>query len=105
MGLNPKVRRVSPWAGQWTIAHRILALNLLTLVIFGLSILYLDAFRNQLQDERVERLMREAAMTARTRDPLTVLDNVYAEPHSGLAEQREWFGAYLDGFAPAAEGV
>ncbi|MGX5770024.1 pyruvate dehydrogenase (acetyl-transferring) E1 component subunit alpha [Microbacterium trichothecenolyticum] len=49
--------------------------------------------------------VREAAMTAKTRDPLTVLDNVYAEPHSGLAEQREWFGAYLDGFAPVAEGA
>jgi pyruvate dehydrogenase E1 component alpha subunit len=49
--------------------------------------------------------VREAAMTATTRPPLTVLDNVYAEPHSGIDEQREWFGAYLDGFAPAAEGV
>lgn len=49
--------------------------------------------------------VREAAMTATTRAPLTVLDNVYAEPHSGIDEQREWFGAYLDGFAPAAEEV
>ena len=49
--------------------------------------------------------VREAAMTATTRAPLTVLDDVYAEPHSGLDEQREWFGAYLDGFAPAAEGA
>ena len=49
--------------------------------------------------------VREAAMTAKTREPLTVLDNVYAEPHSGIDEQREWFGAYLDGFAPAAEEV
>jgi pyruvate dehydrogenase E1 component alpha subunit len=47
--------------------------------------------------------VREAAMSARTREPLSVLDNVYAEPHAGLDEQREWFGAYLDGFAPAAE--
>ena len=49
--------------------------------------------------------VREAAMTATTRAPLTVLDNVYAEPHSGIDEQREWFGAYLDGFAPATEEV
>ncbi|WP_349427640.1 pyruvate dehydrogenase (acetyl-transferring) E1 component subunit alpha [Microbacterium sp. LWS13-1.2] len=49
--------------------------------------------------------VREAAMTATTRAPLTVLDNVYAEPHSGIDEQREWFGAYLDGFAPAPEEV
>ncbi|WP_425563226.1 pyruvate dehydrogenase (acetyl-transferring) E1 component subunit alpha [Microbacterium jejuense] len=47
--------------------------------------------------------VREAAMTAQTRSPLTVFDNVYAEPHTGLDEQREWFGAYLDGFAPAQE--
>ncbi|WP_019179257.1 pyruvate dehydrogenase (acetyl-transferring) E1 component subunit alpha [Microbacterium yannicii] len=45
--------------------------------------------------------VRAAAMGAVTREPLTVLDNVYAEPHAGLDEQRAWFGAYLDGFAPA----
>lgn len=49
--------------------------------------------------------VREAAMSATTREPLTVLDNVYAEPHSGIDEQREWFAAYLDGFAPAGEEV
>jgi len=47
--------------------------------------------------------VREAAMSATTRAPLTVFDGVYAEPHSGIDEQREWFGAYLDGFAPAQE--
>ena len=45
--------------------------------------------------------VRQAAMTAVTRDPLTVLDDVYAEPHSGLEEQRTWFSAYLAGFADA----
>ncbi len=45
--------------------------------------------------------VREAAMSARTREPITVFDEVYAEPHSGIDEQREWFRAYLDGFAPA----
>jgi pyruvate dehydrogenase E1 component alpha subunit len=43
--------------------------------------------------------VRAAAMQARTREPITVLDHVYAEPHSGLEEQRAWFAAYLDGFA------
>ncbi len=52
--------RFRPWAGQWTIAHRILALNLLILVVFAVSVLYLDAFRNQLQDERIGQLEREA---------------------------------------------
>ncbi len=59
-----KVRRVIPWAGQWTIAHRILALNLLTLVIVAVSVLYLDSFRNRLQEERLERLVRETAISA-----------------------------------------
>ena len=48
--------------GQWTIAHRILALNLLILVVFAVSVLYLDAFRNQLQDERTGQLQREAQL-------------------------------------------
>ncbi|WP_194395553.1 pyruvate dehydrogenase (acetyl-transferring) E1 component subunit alpha [Microbacterium atlanticum] len=47
--------------------------------------------------------VRHAAMSATTRPPLTILDDVYAEPHSGIDEQREWFGAYLNGFAPAEE--
>jgi len=58
------MRRFRPWQGQWTIAHRILALNLLILVVFAVSVLYLDAFRNQLQDERVARLEREAEVMA-----------------------------------------
>ena len=55
-----RIRRFRPWEGQWTIAHRILALNLLILVVFAVSVLYLDAFRNQLQDERIGQLEREA---------------------------------------------
>ena len=59
-----KVRRFRPWEGQWTIAHRILALNLLIVVVFAVSVLYLDAFRNQLQDERIDALEREAELVA-----------------------------------------
>jgi two-component system, OmpR family, sensor histidine kinase ChvG len=57
-----RLRRFRPWEGQWTIAHRILALNLLIVVVFAVSVLYLDAFRNQLQDERIGRLEREAQL-------------------------------------------
>jgi pyruvate dehydrogenase E1 component alpha subunit len=32
--------------------------------------------------------------------PLSVFDNVYATPHSGIARQRSQYAAYLDGFAP-----
>lgn len=42
--------------------------------------------------------VRAAAMQAVTREPISVLDHVYAEPHAGLDEQRAWFAAYLDGF-------
>ena len=52
------------WSGRWTLTHRILAVNILTLVIVALSILYLDAYRNQLQDERQARLLGEARVTA-----------------------------------------
>jgi 2-oxoisovalerate dehydrogenase E1 component alpha subunit len=37
-------------------------------------------------------------------EPLTVFDNVYAAPHSGLERQRSQYAAYLAGFAPATPG-
>ncbi|HYP74079.1 MAG TPA: thiamine pyrophosphate-dependent enzyme, partial [Microbacterium sp.] len=43
--------------------------------------------------------MRDAVLTATTRPAIEVLDDVYAEPHSGITRQRERFAAYLDGFA------
>ncbi len=46
--------------------------------------------------------VRDAALTARTREPLGVLDHVYAEPHTGLDEQRKHFAAYLSGFDAVA---
>jgi pyruvate dehydrogenase E1 component alpha subunit len=49
--------------------------------------------------------VRAAALNARSREPIGVLDHVYAEPHSGLDEQRTWFAAYLDGFAAEGEAV
>lgn len=42
--------------------------------------------------------VREAAMGAVTRPPLSIFDHVYAEPHTGIDEQRAWYGAYLDSF-------
>ncbi len=52
------------WSGRWTLAHRILAVNILTLALLALSILYLDAFRNQLSKERIRLTQREATVTA-----------------------------------------
>jgi pyruvate dehydrogenase E1 component alpha subunit len=42
--------------------------------------------------------VRAATLGAVTRPAIEVFDDVYAEPHSGLSEQRAWFSAYLDGF-------
>jgi two-component system sensor histidine kinase ChvG len=45
------------WSGRWSLAHRILALNLITVLLVALSTLYLDVFRNRLSKERA-RLVR-----------------------------------------------
>ena len=51
------------WSGRWTLAHRILALNLITVLLVGLSTLYLDVFRNHLSRERVRQTRIEATAT------------------------------------------
>jgi two-component system sensor histidine kinase ChvG len=53
------------WSGRWTLAHRILAVNILTLALLATSILYLDAFRNQLSVERIRQSENEVALGAR----------------------------------------
>ena len=52
------------WSGRWTLTYRILAVNILTLVLLALSLLYLDAFRNQLSQERTRQVEKEAALSA-----------------------------------------
>jgi 2-oxoisovalerate dehydrogenase E1 component alpha subunit len=42
--------------------------------------------------------VRAAALGAVTKAPLTIFDEVYAEPHTGIDEQRAQFAAYLAGF-------
>ena len=112
-----KVRRFRPWAGQWTIAHRILALNLLTLVVFAVSVLYLDAFRNQLQDERVDQLEREARLQAAALSSVpanqrpvllrkmadTTRVRLYAEDGRKIADSWQWTGATYELRDPATE--
>jgi two-component system sensor histidine kinase ChvG len=53
-----------PWSGRWTLAHRMLALNLLTLLLVVLSTVYLDVFRNRLGKERVRQSRVEAVTAA-----------------------------------------
>ena len=52
------------WSGRWSLTHRILALNLLTVLLVALSTLYLDVFRNRLSKERVRQTRIEATATA-----------------------------------------
>ena len=52
------------WSGRWTLSHRILALNLITVLLVALSTLYLDVFRNRLSKERVRQTRIEATATA-----------------------------------------
>ncbi|ALJ20695.1 pyruvate dehydrogenase (acetyl-transferring) E1 component subunit alpha [Microbacterium sp. No. 7] len=64
---------------------------------------YDDAFAAEVEREAdaFAAEMRAAAIGAVPADPITVLDHVYATPHTGLAAQRARFGAYLASF----EGV
>jgi two-component system, OmpR family, sensor histidine kinase ChvG len=52
------------WSGRWTLSYRILAVNILTLVLIALAIVYLDAYRNRLEKERVRQVAQEASMAA-----------------------------------------
>src|SRR6476619_1124685 len=49
------------WSGRWTLGHRILALNLITLLLVALSTLYLDVFRNRLSRERTHQTRVQTA--------------------------------------------
>lgn len=49
------------WSGRWTLRHRILALNILTVLLVVLSTLYLDVFRNHLSKERSRQIRLETA--------------------------------------------
>ena len=52
------------WSGRWSLAHRILAVNVLTIALVALSTLYLDVFRNRLSKERTRQTKIEATTTA-----------------------------------------
>src|SRR3954468_6663138 len=48
------------WSGRWTLGWRILAVNVVTILLVALSTLYLDVFRNRLSKERVRQTRIEA---------------------------------------------
>lgn len=53
--------------------------------------------------DRLGADVRAACLGAAVREPISVLDNVYDEPHTGLEEQGRHFRAYLDSFDPQPE--
>jgi len=61
---NDESDLVLAWSGRWTLSHRILAVNLVTIVLIGLAIVYLDAYRNQLAKERSRQVAAEATVAA-----------------------------------------
>jgi two-component system sensor histidine kinase ChvG len=115
--VKSKVRRFRPWEGQWTIAHRILALNLLVLVVFAVSVLYLDAFRNQLQDERTGQIEREAELMSAALDSVPTAQRpvlmrrmagrtrarLYDEDGTKLADSWQWTGPTYELRDPATQ--
>ncbi|MCM8556983.1 sensor histidine kinase [Sphingomicrobium sediminis] len=48
----------------WMLVHRILAVNILPILLFTVGVIWLDAYRNQLRDERVARLADNAIAAA-----------------------------------------
>lgn len=53
-----------PWTARWTLTWRILAVNIFAVLILALGVIYLDAFRNKLSEERTDRFEREAVIAA-----------------------------------------
>jgi two-component system sensor histidine kinase ChvG len=63
---NKRRRRHAPrpWTARSTLTWRILAVNILTVLILALGVIYLDAYRNKLSKERIHRTEREAQISA-----------------------------------------
>src|SRR5690242_5165365 len=52
------------WSRRWSLGYRILALNVLTLLLIAMSFLYLDVFQNRLSKERSRQARIEAIASA-----------------------------------------
>ena len=52
------------WSRRWSLGYRILAVNVLTLVLLTISVLYLEVFQNRLSKERTRQTRIEATTTA-----------------------------------------
>ena len=61
---NDESDLVLTWSGRWTLSYRILAVNIVTIVLIALAIVYLDAYRNRLETERLRQVAQEAGSAA-----------------------------------------
>ena len=61
---NDESDLVLTWSGRWTLSYRILAVNILTIVLIALAVVYLDAYRNRLETERLRQVTQEAHSAA-----------------------------------------
>ena len=61
---NDESDLVLTWSGRWTLSYRILAVNVVTIVLIALAIIYLDAYRNRLEAERLRHVSQEASLAA-----------------------------------------
>jgi two-component system sensor histidine kinase ChvG len=52
------------WRGRWSLAPRILAVNVFTLVALAITVIYLDNYRSQLIEERAEQFDSQALVMA-----------------------------------------
>src|SRR5947209_2947279 len=52
------------WSGRWTLGYRILAVNIITVLLIALSTLYLDVFRHRLHKERTQQTRIETQTAA-----------------------------------------
>ena len=59
---NDESDLILAWSGRWTLSYRILAVNVVTIVLIGLAIAYLDSYRNRLSIERSRQVAAEASM-------------------------------------------
>lgn len=52
------------WSGRWSLTSRILAVNILALVMLAGGFFYLDSFRSQLVDARIDQAATQATLIA-----------------------------------------
>jgi two-component system sensor histidine kinase ChvG len=62
------------WSGRWTLAHRILAVNVLSIALLVLTVLYLDAYRDRIVHDRQRQTGREVALAASALQALAPAD-------------------------------